>query len=273
MGVRLTCWLGTPSHHRSDGRQEPLTQIDSEEWESLDSVDMHTVPNAKPGPFSPRTGDSLDAASAATDVRNRAAVMSHTMSSESSLSRQSTPEKCAVSFWVPMAGGTGKGKPAVGPPAHRTVPNRLLGYQRGAKSAPRAKQDYTVGGHAHPHPHPHAHPHPHPPGRNSAGTKVHKTVSIPYMTQHSAAPSCCSALDTMSHTGAIADPMVAVSCAHCEVSCCVVPFLLRGRPADSWVVFAGAGFFANHPSPVHDPSMVSTDSASSVPRRQNRAGR
>ena len=187
MGVRLTCWLGTPSHHRSDGRQEPLTQIDSEEWESLDSVDMHTVPNAKPGPFSPRTGDSLDAASAATDVRNRAAVMSHTMSSESSLSRQSTPEKCAVSFWVPMAGGTGKGKPAVGPPAHRTVPNRLLGYQRGAKSAPRAKQDYTVGGHAHPHPHPHAHPHPHPPGRNSAGTKVHKTVSIPCMTQHSAA--------------------------------------------------------------------------------------
>ena len=161
MGRQIYMLAWYTSHHSfPDGRQELLTQIDSEEWESLDSVDMHTVPNAKAGPFSPRTGDSLAAASAAADVRNRAAVMS----SESSRSRQSTPEKCAVSFWVPMTGGKSKtpdesctDKPATGPPAHRSVPTRLLGYQRGAKSAPRAKQDYAVKGHmTHPCMHAHA---------------------------------------------------------------------------------------------------------------------
>ena len=48
---------------------------------------------------------------------------------------------------------------------------RLQGYQRGAKSATRAKggpkhhaQDYAGGGHTH------------PPARNGTSTKVHKTV-------------------------------------------------------------------------------------------------
>ena len=61
----------------ADGRHLLLTQIDSEEWESLGSVDMHTVPNAKAGPFSPRTADVAAAASAAADVRNRVRLLRH----------------------------------------------------------------------------------------------------------------------------------------------------------------------------------------------------